>query len=204
MKVVLASSSPRRKQLLKQIRLSFLVDPSSVNEDIDENISAVEIVKTLARRKGLDIATKYSNALVIAADTIVWFENQMLGKPENKQQAITMLRRLSGNTHSVYTGVWVGLTSGESLKTNILFSERTKVTFETLTQEEIDAYISNNHPYDKAGAYGIQDDMGCLFVKKIDGDYNNVVGFPLFTFYQQLKIHLPDIHRKLFFRSKHP
>lgn len=200
MKVVLASSSPRRALLLKQIGLSFTIEPSNVDETISEQLPPDEIVKLLAQRKGMDIASRHEHTLIIAADTIVCINKKILGKPSNKIEAGTMLAELSNSTHEVFSGVYVALTSEHGLITQSLsFSERTKVTFSALTALEVDHYIATGSPYDKAGAYGIQDDLGALFVKNIEGDYYNVVGFPLNAFYQHLKAKLPEIHQILFF-----
>lgn len=200
MKVVLASSSPRRALLLKQIGLSFIIDPSNVDETVSEQLSPAEIVQSLSRRKGMDVATRHNHSMIIASDTIVYLNNQVLGKPTNKKEAKKMLSSLSNLTHEVFTGVFVALTSDLGQITQVLsFSERTKVTFSALSGSEIDHYIETGSPFDKAGAYGIQDDLGSLFVKKIEGDFYNVVGFPINAFYEQLKVNLPEIHRNLFF-----
>lgn len=200
MKVVLASSSPRRELLLKQIGLSFIIDPSNVDETVLESIPPGEIVQVLAKRKGVDVAARHNHSLVIAADTLVFANNQILGKPSDKNEAREMLLSLSNLTHEVFSGVFVALTSDHGKITqSFTFSERTKVTFSALSETEVDYYIASGSPFDKAGAYGIQDDLGSLFVKNIDGDYYNVVGFPINAFYQHLKTKLPETHRVLFF-----
>lgn len=200
MKVVLASSSPRRALLLKQIGLSFTIDPSNVDETVSEQLLPTEIVQVLASRKGMDVATRHDHSLIIASDTIVSLNDQLLGKPSDKSEAREMLSSLSNLTHEVFSGVFVALTSDRGEITQYFsFSERTKVTFSALSESEVDLYIATGSPFDKAGAYGIQDDLGSLFVKKIEGDYYNVVGFPINAFYQQLKAKLPEIHRNLFF-----
>lgn len=200
MKVVLASSSPRRALLLKQIGLSFSIDPSNVDESVSELLTPTEIVQDLARRKGIDVASRHEHSLIIAADTIVCLNNQILGKPSDKNEAREMLSTLSNLTHEVFSGVFVALTSEHGdISQSFSFSERTKVTFSSLSDPEVNHYIATGSPFDKAGAYGIQDDLGSLFVEKIDGDYYNVVGFPINSFYQHLKAKLPEICRNLFF-----
>jgi septum formation protein len=199
MKVVLASASNRRAALLKQAGICFEIDPSSVHEEFNNNSSPKKIVRKLAKEKGIDVAGRHSHALIISADTIVVIGGKKLGKPENENDARRMLKLLSGCTHQVYTGVFVAEigTTGTIIK-DFSFAERTNVTFSSLNESEIDHYILGGSPFDKAGAYGIQDDTGSLFVKKISGDYNNVVGFPLNSFYQHLKKYMPQIHQKLF------
>lgn len=200
MKVVLASSSPRRATLLKQIGLSFTIDPSNVDESYSDTLLPDEIVEQLASKKGIDVAARHDHSLIIAADTIVCMNNQIFGKPADVKDAKQMLLTLSGLTHEVYSGVFVALTTElGTISQSICFSERTKVTFSSLTETEVKHYIETGSPFDKAGSYGIQDDLGSLFVKKIDGDFYNVVGFPLQAFYQNLKTELPDIHQNLFF-----
>ncbi len=200
MKVVLASSSPRRALLFKQIGLSFTIDPSNVDETVSERLPPNEIVQVLALRKGMDVSSRHEHSLIIAADTVVCLDNKILGKPSSKKEAGEMLLSLSNVTHEVFSGVFVGLTSdhGKSSQ-SFTFSERTNVTFSALSELEVDHYIETGSPFDKAGAYGIQDDLGSLFVKKIEGDYYNVVGFPINAFYQHLKVKLPEIHQQLFF-----
>ncbi len=202
MKIILASASPRRAVLFNQMKLSFTVDSSSIVEIVDESLPPSRIVQSLAKQKGEDVAKRHKNAFVVAADTIVCLNDLILGKPESPEKAVRMLNKLSNNTHDVYSGVWAGLTdSNSNLTTSFSFYERTKVTFSALTEQEIDHYVESGSPMDKAGAYGIQDDRGSLFVKKIDGDFYNVVGFPVHSFYQNLKLLMPHIHQTLFFES---
>ncbi|TVQ04385.1 MAG: septum formation protein Maf [Balneolaceae bacterium] len=199
MKVVLASASDRRAALLKQVGISFEIDPSAVHEEINTNRSPKSTVLKLAKEKGMDVARRHSHSLIISADTIVVIDDNILGKPENVTDARRMLQLLSGRTHQVYTGVYsaeIGING--TIEKDFSFAERTNVTFSSLDETEIDLYIQGGSPFDKAGSYGIQDDSGSLFVKKISGDYYNVVGFPLNSFYQHLKKHMPHIHQKLF------
>ena len=173
-KIILASASPRRKEILNNLGLSFEVICSDAEEKVDSELPPHLIVQELAMLKGADVASKIKDGIVISADTIVYFDKRILGKPENEVGAKKVLEMLSGNVHEVYTGVCV--TDGTSGK-SISDFEVTKVKFRTLTEEEIDRYIATCEPMDKAGSYGIQG-KGCLFVEKIDGDYLNVVGLP--------------------------
>lgn len=191
--IVLASASPRRKKLLEQIGLKFIQSPSDVDESIADGLNPVETVTNLASLKSSKVASRFQNALIIAADTIVVYKNTILGKPVDKDDAVRILKTLSGNTHLVITGVSLRLTDENGrIYSSCDFNEQTKVTFAALTQQEIEDYIATGSPFDKAGAYGIQDDWGSVFVSSIEGDYYNVVGFPLHSFYQELKIFAPD------------
>lgn len=192
-KIVLASGSPRREKLLKQLGLEFTVCPSSVDEHFDPSDPPGHIAKELALRKARDVAPGFPNALVIAADTIVVFEGDILEKPASEQEAVEMLSRLAGNTHSVFTGVALAKTGPESnIRTETAFFVETEVRFGMLTEDEIRSYVQSGSPMDKAGAYGIQDDWGALFVESIRGDYYTVVGFPLHAFYREMKSFAPE------------
>lgn len=177
MKFVLASASPRRKELLSGLVEEFEIVPSRANEDIDGKIPPNELVKTLARRKAEEVASRPENEekIVIGSDTVVAFEGNVLGKPRDREDAFAMLTALSGKRHEVYTGVCFACRKGDEWKIWTAVDE-TAVYFETLTSEAVTAYIDSGSPMDKAGAYGIQD--GGL-VKKIEGSYTNVVGFPI-------------------------
>jgi len=202
MKVILASASPRRAQLLTQVGIHFEIDPSSIEETFSEDTPPHEVVQLLARHKAEDVAMRHPEQFLIAADTIVCLDNEILGKPNDKDQASEFLQKLSGQTHDVLSGVYAGETdSSGKFRSEISFFERTKVTFSSLTELEIEQYIKYGQPFDKAGSYGIQDDLGSLFVEKINGDYYNVVGFPLHRFYDMMKTKMPDIHKKLFFQT---
>lgn len=182
--LILASSSPRRIQLLKQIGLSIETQPSNVAEEFNNAQTPSEIVKELAKKKAESVAQTFHRGIIIGADTIVVLEKEILGKPENSAEAVVMLQRLSGKTHTVFTGFAL-----VDVKTKISYIdyEKTEVTFRELTRNEIQAYVKTGSPLDKAGAYGIQDDFGAVFVKEIKGDYYTVVGFPLSKFYTSLK-----------------
>lgn len=191
--IVLASRSPRRKALLQQINLPFIVHPSEVEEHLDENIEPPLLVEMLARQKALDIAPRYSNALTIGADTVVVADDHILGKPSNEKEAFHLLHLLSGRTHQVYSGVCLVITNHSREKEKLVtFHAVTNVTFNEISDGEINNYIRSGSPMDKAGGYGIQDDWGALFVTRIDGDYYNVVGFPLQKFYSILKEFAPE------------
>ena len=196
--IILASQSPRRKKLLQQIGVSFTVEPSTTDESYNDNETPSQIVQTLAERKAMDVATGKKEALVIGADTIVVANGEILEKPNSKSEAVEMLRSLSGKAHTVLTGVSLVKTDKEG---NILaketFFEQTLVYFGDLDEPEIETYVAGGSPMDKAGAYGIQDDWGNLFVKRIEGDYNNVVGLPLFSLYRHLKKLAPEHMRQL-------
>jgi len=182
--MILASSSPRRKKLLQRLDYPFDI----ILPDVDESILALgsnpeKYCITLAEMKTKNISQKYPQALVIGADTIVVLEGQILNKPNDRVQAENMLSMLSGQTHQVYTGVclkWMGNNIHHT------FLEITMVTFRSLDKEDILHYIETLLPYDKAGSYGIQD-WSAVYVKNIQGCYDNVVGFPLSRFYHELK-----------------
>ncbi len=173
MKLILASQSPRRVELLKQIYPDFLIKPACGPEIIPENAAPWEVVQQLAKGKAEEIAAQYPQDLVIGADTVVAVEQQILGKPKNHEQCVEMLRLLSGRCHQVYTGVALAL--GGKTET---FYDVTQVEFYPLREEEIQWYASLDEPYDKAGGYGIQG-KGSLLIKGIQGDYFNVMGFPV-------------------------
>lgn len=191
--IILASQSPRRKNLLSQINLTFIIHPSSLNEDFDPANEPGTIVENLASLKAMDVAANYASALTIGADTIVVYDDEILGKPVDESDAFRLLKTLSGNIHQVYSGVCLILTDEDkSVIKRTCFHEITKVTFSELDDQEIWDYIQTGNPMDKAGAYGIQDDWGSLFVSNIEGDYYNVVGFPLHRFYEELKRFAPE------------
>lgn len=172
--VILASASPRRKELMEKFGFPFAVIPSK-NEEPDpaDFESAVEYVQQCAEQKAAEVAQAHTGSLVIGADTVVVLDGHVLLKPKDEHQAREYLWKLSGNTHEVITAVVLIDERGV-----LPFYERTEVTFYPLREEWVEAYIKSGDPFDKAGAYGIQTSSG-LFVKKINGDYNNVVGLPL-------------------------
>ena len=171
--IILASGSPRRKQLLKMAGIRFRVVPADIPEIIPDGMAPEKESEYLAGIKAGYILSENQDALVIGADTTVLCEGQVLGKPKDKEDAKEMLRFLSGKTHEVYTGVAI-VTDEES----DCFTSVTKVEFYELSDEEIDWYVSTGEPMDKAGAYGIQG-FGCRLVKRIEGDYFTVMGLPV-------------------------
>lgn len=183
MKIVLASGSPRRRELLSVVGVKdFEVCPAEGEEKTEAGLAPSEIVKSLSGAKAREVAEKFDgDTVIIAADTIVWAGGRVLGKPHSEDEAFKMLKVLSGKTHEVYTGITL-IKGGETLSC----AECTKVEFRELSDDEINAYIATGEPLDKAGAYGIQG-MASLMVKKIDGDYFNVVGLPLCLLGQMLK-----------------
>jgi len=184
--VILASASPRRKQLLERLGMTFTVRPSTVQEESVSLLLHPELyVQTLAAHKARDIAsTAEQPSLVIGADTIVVLDNSILNKPVSPEHAREMLSDLSGRTHTVYTGIALVDSATHEEITDV---QQTEVTFRVLTSEEIDAYVDTGSPLDKAGAYGIQDDFGAVFVERINGCYYNVVGLPLPLLYRKLR-----------------
>jgi septum formation protein len=178
--LILASSSPRRAALLRQLGLEFQIIPSSVNENVDGYRSPVRLVTSLAREKANEVAAKVSEGVIVGADTVVVLDGKQLGKPRNATEAREMLHSLSGREHCVYSGfTLLHVPSRESMTDY----EVTRVKFRDLSAKEIDAYVKSGSCFDKAGAYGIQDDFGAVFVERIEGCYYNVVGFPLTKFY---------------------
>ncbi len=171
--IILASASPRRKELLKQITENFEVVVSSVEEIVPNNIPQEEVPQFLATLKAKDVASHNPDKLIIGADTCVFYDGAILGKPKDRQDAINMLSTLSGKTHSVITGCAI-IKNGKSIS----FSVKTDVEFYDLSENEIYDYIDTKEPFDKAGGYGIQG-KGALLVKGIKGDYFNVVGLPI-------------------------
>lgn len=173
-RLVLASASPRRSMLLKQLGLDPLVDPSTVEETVPPGITPLQLVERLAAEKAADVARKHPEAdLVLGADTIVVRDDQILGKPRDRAEAFAMLASLEGRWHQVYTGY--SLVSPTRTITGHVASD---VRFRSLTEAEINAYLDSGEPMDKAGSYAIQG-LGALLVSEIKGDYNNIVGLPL-------------------------
>jgi len=184
MKFILASSSPRRRELLLRLQTHFDIILPDVDESIIPPEGSPETYCTaLAELKANDISQHYPNNLVIGSDTIVELDNNIMGKPEDKTMAQNMLKTLSGKTHHVYTGVCL---KWADKNIHHLFAEITMVTFRELSEADINHYIESCLPYDKAGSYGIQD-WSAVFVKEIKGCYDNVVGFPISRFYEELK-----------------
>jgi septum formation protein len=182
-KIILASASPRRRELLSKIGLKFSIEKSNIREDLDLKLNPKQLAEMLSYRKACKISKKYSNAVIIAADTLVVLNNKIIGKPKNPKDAAKILNKLSGKAHSVITAFTIIDT-----KTNksVTKSVETKVFMKKLTEEEIKYYVNTEEPSDKAGAYAIQG-FGGIFIEKIDGDYYNVVGLPLTALIRELK-----------------
>lgn len=180
--IILASASPRRAQILSQIGFNFKVIPSTI-EEIFANHDPIEVAKDLALKKANEVAESYPGSIVIGADTIVFLNNRIFGKPVSDSEAEEMLRSLSGNTHLVYTAFAI-----VQKKTNkqVVDIETTEVTFRNLSNDEIYSYVRSGSPMDKAGAYGIQD-QSAVFVERINGDFYNVVGLPISKIYTYLQ-----------------
>ena len=180
--IILASGSPRRFEILQNAGLTFQVLTSQAEEDNTIQLDPAELTVYHAKNKGREIAAQHPDALVISADTIVVCEDEIMGKPFNEEDAYRMLRTLSGKTHQVITGFGVRL---EKYGKSVYDAVQTDVTFRTLAEEEILAYIDTAEPFDKAGAYAIQG-QGSILIEKINGCFFNVVGFPLSRFYIML------------------
>ncbi|WP_249870090.1 Maf family protein [Oceanobacillus saliphilus] len=180
-KLILASSSPRRQELLLQVQIPFTIRKPEIDESQISATDPVEKVKQLALLKGRKVPLTHENEVILSADTVVSCNNIIFEKPTSKEDAYHMISHLSGTVHEVFTGVLI-----RSLHDETVFVERTKVEFWPLTEEEIDWYLSTNDPYDKAGAYGIQS-LGATLVKQITGDYYNVVGLPISRVVRELR-----------------
>eukprot|EP01132_Coremiostelium_polycephalum_P015208 gene15208-18387_t len=179
--IILASKSPRRQELLKAMDLDFKVVLKETDESYPEGLSPAEIAVYIAKKKADAFLGAYAQSIVITADTIVAFEGEIMGKPENAAHAEGMLTKLSGNTHEVFTGV--SLIYGEKM---LSFYDVTEVSFRPLSTEQIRYYIQEHEPYDKAGSYGIQGWIGMVAVEKIIGSYTNVMGLPTERLYRAL------------------
>ncbi len=180
----LASQSPRRKKLLKILNLKFKTFSVDVDESLLPNETPLNTVLRLSEQKLNKAKERVKNGIIITADTIVVLNGEIINKPKDEKDAEKILKKLSGNTHTVFTGF--AIFNSKNNKT-ILDYETTEVTFRKLTKSEILDYIKTGSPMDKAGAYGIQDDYGAVFIEKINGCYYNVVGLPLQKVYQKLK-----------------
>lgn len=196
--IILASASPRRKELLEQIGISFEICPAK-GEEIITKTAPAEVVMELAGQKAREVAVMIKaygamheecvtpqDILIIGADTVVAAEERILGKPKDEEDAARMLSLLSGKTHEVYTGVALLFLSASGRAGEHVFFERTRVTMGDMDEQEIRRYIATGEPMDKAGAYGIQGKCA-IYVKGIEGDYNNVVGLPVAALYRELK-----------------
>jgi septum formation protein len=182
-RIILASQSPRRQQMMRELGLKFDVVIKDYTETYPEGLDGRSIAEYISHQKAISFRGELSdNEIVITADTIVWCNKKILGKPRDFNEAAYMLEEISGNTHEVITGVTLFSNSKEKT-----FSVSSKVTFDPLSGDEIDFYISNYRPYDKAGAYGIQEWIGLVACSSIEGSYFNVVGLPVRTLYKELQ-----------------
>lgn len=173
-KIILASGSPRRKQLMELAEIDFEVIVADVDETNPPGMPGEQVPEFLARKKAAVIAGQYPDAIVVAADTIVLLDHEILGKPRDEADAVNILEKLEGRMHEVITGVCV-----VSREKEHCFSVTTQVFFRPLTREQITHYVTHYKPYDKAGAYAIQEWIGMVGIEKINGDYYNVMGLPI-------------------------
>ena len=178
--VILASKSPRRENILKQIGIDFKIIPSNICENAELNLSPRKFVQYWSGKKAKVISKKNKDKIVIGADTIVYFKGKIIGKPKDKEESYKMLNNLSGKTHKVFTGVSIVYEEKNILRT---FCQMTKVSVRDIPKNDILYYIDNYYTLDKAGSYGIQDWFS-IWIKKIDGCYYNVMGLPLSKFYK--------------------
>ena len=183
-KVILASASPRRELLLGQMGIKFTILPKDIDESFPPEMSPVEVAEYLSLKKAEAFPEEelLDNTLIITADTIVAVDGKILGKPDDKKHAEEILTTLSGKTHIVVTGV-----TFRKKGSTTTFSATTKVTFKKLTSEEINYYLDNYKPYDKAGAYGIQEWIGHVAISRIDGSFYNVMGLPTYLLHKELE-----------------
>ena len=181
--LVLASGSPRRKELLEQVGLSFVIDVADVDENLEADTPA-ELVEKLSQKKALHVLGRHADAIVLGADTVVAYDNEILGKPEDAEDALNMLSMLAGRKHHVYTGVTI-CRMEDGVPVTDTFHVATEVSMYDTPRDLLQAYIQTGEPMDKAGAYGIQG-MGAILVREICGDYNNVVGLPVSEVFRRL------------------
>ena len=179
--LILASGSPRRQNLFKELNIPFTIEVKEINELYPEDLKAEEITDYLAELKSKSFTNLQQHDLLITSDTIVWFEGMAIGKPKDNDDAFHMLKRMSGKKHCVYTSISI-----KSMSFKKVFNDKTIVEFEEFTDEEINYYLDNFNPYDKAGSYGIQDWIGLIGVKGIEGSYFNVMGLPVHKLYKEL------------------
>ena len=181
--LILASASPRRKQLLEQIGLKFIIDPSDIDEIVDAKLSPRKQVELFSQQKAEAVAAKHPDALVLATDSMVALDGKVFGKPKNREHAKEMLRALSGKKHTIITAfTLLDAASGKAISKSVEVS----VWFRKIANTEIERYLNRAKPFDKAGAYAIQG-LAAVFVEKIEGDYPGAVGLPLFDLAKTLK-----------------
>jgi septum formation protein len=181
--IILASNSPRRQEFLKLLHIPFQIKVFEVEEIYPNHLKGVEITEFLANLKAENYKEQLEiDEILITSDTIVWLDNEAIGKPKNHQNAIEILQKLSGKTHDVITSFVL-----KSIDKSEVFSEITNVTFKELSLDEIEFYINEYKPFDKAGSYGIQDWIGLIGITNLNGSYTNVVGLPTHLLYEKLK-----------------
>lgn len=181
-KIILASGSPRRQQFLKELEIDFEIRLKEIEEIYPDHLKAEEITNFLAKLKASAFENELQdNEVLITSDTIVWLDNKALGKPIDASHAVRMLTEMSGKTHKVITSVCI-----KSTKKEVVFYDETLVTFTDLSLDEIEFYLKNYKPFDKAGSYGIQEWIGLVAIEKIEGSYANVVGLPTHKLYKEL------------------
>jgi|SRR5690554_353955 len=179
--IILASNSPRRKQFLTDLGVTFKVQPTNINETYPSNLKGKDIAIYIAKKKAAFFTNITNNQIIITCDTVVWLDNHALEKPVDKADAKRMLEKLSAKTHQVTTAVCI-----KSVEKEVFFSDTTLVTFAQLSESDILYYIDNYKPFDKAGAYGIQEWIGLIGIEKINGSYTTVVGMPMEKLYKNL------------------
>ncbi len=179
--IILASKSPRRQQLLKELNIPFKIETKEVAEEYSKLLKKKKITEYLAKLKAKPFTNLKESDILVTSDTIVWFKGKPLEKPKNLEDAKKMLQQLSGKKHKVITSVCL-----TSKNKQIVFSDKTSVYFKKLTEEEIKYYVENYKPLDKAGSYGVQEWIGLIGIKKIKGSYYNIVGFPVHKFYKEI------------------
>ncbi|MBT7135363.1 MAG: septum formation protein Maf [Polaribacter sp.] len=179
--VILASGSPRRQQFFKELDLEFKIQIKEIEEKFPKHLKGTEITDFLANLKSQAFTNLTEKDLLITSDTIVWLENKALGKPKNKQEAYTMLKELSGKKHEVITSISIRNNNFQKI-----INDTTVVYFKEISDKEITYYINNYNPYDKAGAYGIQEWIGFIAIDKMEGSYFNVVGLPVHKLFKEL------------------
>jgi len=181
--IVLASASPRRKEILEITGLKFSVHKSDYEEDLDLSLTSHKLARFLSLKKAEAVSHHYRDSIIIAADTFIAFKNRLLGKPLTEKKAIKMLKMLNGKSHAVITGYTIiDTANGKTISKSVA----TKVYFSTLSDEEITSYVKSGEPLDKAGAYAVQG-LGAVFIERIDGDFFNVMGLPLYALTVSLK-----------------
>lgn len=181
--IILASASPRRKQLLKHLGLDFKVIPSEIEEKLNPRWQPRKQVEALSEQKALAVAVKHKNAIIIGVDTMVSLNNEVVGKPKDENDAKFILKRLSGKKHTVITAFTLIDTVARKTVTK---SVETDIWFRRITEPEIKSYIAKEKPFDKAGAYAMQS-LGAVFIERVDGDFLAAVGLPLFSLAKELK-----------------